>query len=398
MKKLLKKAFETESLKEGFDFFYPFLQKKYSVHFQKIYLLSAEESFLNPSFFYGGTFGLGPLPLNEQRSLIVSSYVKNQILWIPDIRDSAYQSNFLLKKQNISSILIIPFINQGIVSIEFLQADPKREEIIDELIFEIKAYASILLNRFYLSAVKDEVKRSITELNEQIKFSKKLAFSGQLASSIAHEIKNPLTTINMLIHNLLEKKENFKKNDYNDLAVIKEEIERINRLLSDFLNFAKPKKPSFSELKLSDIIRKTLNIMQPHLNQKKITASLNLKDEPFIQADPDQIQQIVLNLTLNSIEALHKPNGKIDFKGEKKIQKGETYYQLQISDNGDGIKDEILEKIFEPFFSEKGNGSGLGLSIVHRLVENHGGFIKVFNQLQGGACFSIYFPVKQTSV
>lgn len=389
MQKLIEQAFQCDSLKSGLESFFHFLKQNYSIDYLKLYLVLPDSSFLHPFLLFGNPMNLGPLSLNEKQSLIVNAYLKNEELWIEDISKSPFVHSPLLKKQGVVMFLAIPFLNQGVVNIEFLV---KKEVEIDQLKIETKTMLTILLNRFYLSVIKEELKRSIDDIQKQISLSRKLSYLGQLASSLAHEIKNPLTTINLLIANLVDKT-NPESDEFNDLNVIQEEIERINRLLSDFLNFAKPSKPKFEKLKISDIVSKTLSIAQVRLKEKQVKTEVLFKDEPFVNADKDQIQQIILNLLLNAIEAVPDKKGKITFKGEKKLKKGQEYYEFTVEDNGKGIPHDILNKIFEPFFSETGKGTGLGLFIVHRLVENHSGFIDVYNLLHGGAGFAVYIPL-----
>jgi signal transduction histidine kinase len=130
------------------------------------------------------------------------------------------------------------------------------------------------------------------------------------------------------------------------------------------------------------------------LKEKNVDIRFSLKDGGWIKGDRDQVQQILVNLILNALEAVPGNTGKIDFYGEKTLKHGTRYYHLRIEDNGVGLPKDKIAAIFEPFFSEKGKGTGLGLSIVHRLMENHGGLIEAYNLLYGGACFSLYFPIQ----
>lgn len=389
--RLIQDAFEAESLKAGLEKYFYYLRENYLIDYLKLYLVLPDSSFLHPYLLFGNPMNLGPLSLNEKQSLIVNSYLKNQETWIENVETSPYVASPLLKKQGIKMFFAIPFINQGVVNIEYLE---KKEISFESLGLETRTVLTILLNRFYLVVIKEELKRSIDDIQKQISVSKKLSYLGQIASSFAHEIKNPLTTIKLLIANFQEKSKP-GSDDWTDLNVIQEEIERINRLLSDFLNFAKPSLPKFEKILISEIISRILTIVNPRIKEKNIQIVSIFKDEPYLEADKDQLQQVFLNLLLNAIEALPDQNGQISFKGEKKVKKGQAYYQILVEDNGKGIRDEILPKIFEPFFSETGKGTGLGLFIVHRLVENHRGFIEAYNQLYGGATFSIYLPLEK---
>lgn len=390
MRELIHKALEAPSMREGLVFFYEYLKERYQVDQFKVYLLSGNKSFLVPRYLFGKTYSLGPISLTEEGSIVVHAYKKNEFLWVSHVPQSEYSRNVLLKKQGVNAFLVLPFLNQGVVNVEFYRTLP---EVLDEkLLIELKAFLAILLNRFYLGEIQEEIKRSLNDIEKQITFSQKLSYLGQLASSLAHEIKNPLTTINLLIHNLLEGIAEGSM-EHEDLTVIKEEIERIERLLSDFLNFAKPGQAKMEKLNMQTVFRKTFHIIKPHIKKKQIDIEAHFLDNSHIMADKDQVQQILLNLILNAIEVVPAQSGKITCYAEKTLKKGAEYYNFRVEDNGPGIRTEALSQIFEPFFSESGHGTGLGLSIVHRLMDNQRGFIEAYNLLHGGACFSLFFPL-----
>jgi len=390
MRELIFKAFDAPSMREGLVFFYEYLKGQYQVDQLKIYLLSGNKSFLSPRYLLGKTYSLGPISLTEEGSLVVHAYKKNESLWVPNVPESEYHQNVLLKKQGVKAFLLLPFLNQGVVNVEFYRVLPK--ELNEELLLELKGFITILLNRFYLIEIQEEIKRSLNDIEKQITFSQKLSYLGQLASSLAHEIKNPLTTINLLIHNLLEGISEGSM-EHEDMTVIKEEIERIERLLSDFLNLAKPGQAKMEKLNMQTVFRKTFHIIKPHIKRKQIDIEAHFLDNSQITADKDQVQQILLNLILNALEVVPEMSGKITCFAEKTIKKGAEYYNFRVEDNGPGIRTEALSQIFEPFFSESGHGTGLGLSIVHRLMDNQRGFIEAYNLLHGGACFSLFFPL-----
>lgn len=391
MDKLITRAFEFANIKKALDFLYSHLSRKYKADHLKFYLLSSNQSFLIPRYLYGTNLNLGVVSVHEGKSLIVDCYRKNQEIWIQDIINSDHCNNKLFKKQGINSFLSIPFLNQGVLTVQFKQlfkGDIKQVQI------ECKAFLNIILNRLYFKMIKEEIRSTEEDLKEQIAFSHKLSSLGKLASSLAHEIKNPLATVNMLIHQLLV---DIDKNDliYNDLSIILEEIKRINRLLAHFLEFAKPKAPDFKIVDLEYILKKTRNIIRAHMRNKKIDFIIHLEDSPLIEADPDQLQQIFLNLILNAVDVVKEREGVIEIIGGKDLKLGSKYYVIKFKDNGPGIPIEKLQHIFEPFFTEKGSsGVGLGLSIVHRLVENHQGMIKAYNLLNGGACFELFLPIQ----
>ncbi len=246
-----------------------------------------------------------------------------------------------------------------------------------------------------------ELSQDITEkirLEKRLVHSEKLASIGEIAASVAHEIRNPLGSIVTALTLLHSPSHSGGTETEKDklLDVIKKETKRLNAMLTDFLNFAKPKEPALSPNNINDIIGDTLNILKhSSLLKDGISVKKKLqKDMIKIPLDYDQIKQVIWNITLNAVQAVNG-NGELIIVS-KHIQSRESknngFIQVSISDNGCGIPQDKLNKIFEPFYTTKEGGTGLGLSIANRIVEGHGGHIEIESKNGSGTAFIINLP------
>ena len=238
--------------------------------------------------------------------------------------------------------------------------------------------------------------RDVTEiksLNEEVARNKRLASLGKLSAGIAHEIRNPLSSIRGLAQFVYS---SFKKNDARkeDLDTIIQEVDRLNLLIVQVLDFAKIKKLNLSQFSINELVVKIVEFLKLEIINKKIDFHLSLSQEiPSICADENQVRQIIMNVVINAIQAI-KINGKIKITTENSKLKEKPAIKLIIEDSGIGIPESELSQIFDPFFTKKDKGTGLGLSIVYKLVENHQGEIKVESTEGKGTKFMIFLIQK----
>ena len=215
-----------------------------------------------------------------------------------------------------------------------------------------------------------------------------LATVAQVATGAAHELRNPLTSIKLLVQrNREELEERGVPND--DLEVVEHEIRRMERSLGAFLEFARPRKPERRQFGLSGLIEQTLTLVHGKAQQQHIKLRFHTQaEETKVEADRDQIQQLVLNLILNAIDATPR-GGRIDVE-LREADSGEI--ELRVIDSGAGIEPEVLERLFEPFVTTKETGVGLGLVVSRQLAENHDGSLTGYKRPERGACFSLRLP------
>ncbi|HGY56266.1 MAG TPA: PAS domain-containing protein [Caldithrix abyssi] len=231
--------------------------------------------------------------------------------------------------------------------------------------------------------------RDIRSLEKQIQRSERLASLGRMAAGIAHEIRNPLGSIKGFAQYFRNKFAEGSE-DRNYASVMIDEVDRLNRVIQDLLNFAKPQEPHLSSVDIRSVIRHSLKLAQPDIKAKRIKIVENFLPDPppFIRADADMLTQVFLNLFLNAIEAMEK-EGQLEIGMNTDGNK----INITIRDNGSGISQENLSKIFDPFFTTKKEGTGLGLAIVYRIVENHNGSIEVESEPGEGTTFHLVFSI-----
>lgn len=224
-------------------------------------------------------------------------------------------------------------------------------------------------------------------LESQLNQAERLAALGQMVAGVSHEIRNPLGIIRSTAE-LLSGNPDAKETQKTLSGVIIEESSRLNNIVTEFLDFARPEEPKLQDCQLEEIIGRNLTFLGPELDKKKISLHNNLNGRSFrINADPDMLYRAFLNIFMN---ALHSMNGG----GSLYVNawEGKTHYLIGIGDTGLGIKAEDLKKIFNPFFTTKDKGSGLGLPIVKKIIESHGGTIWVESHEGSGTRVMIELP------
>lgn len=236
--------------------------------------------------------------------------------------------------------------------------------------------------------------KDLTEKNkliEMIRESDRMAAIGELSAAIAHEIRNPLASISNAAELLNESCEENNSQISKLLNVIEKESERLQRISTEFLGFAGVKVPKIHKLNLKKTIEEVLILLENDpRNTDSISIRNNIDESIYVQFDEDNLKQLIINILINSLDAL-EGNGEIVIDSEDNRQFDDRYVRLVIYDNGPGFPDEALGHMFEPFFSTKKEGSGLGLAMVRKLViSNHG---RVLAQNKEGAGAEIAFDI-----
>ncbi|MDD3805346.1 MAG: GAF domain-containing protein [bacterium] len=241
---------------------------------------------------------------------------------------------------------------------------------------------------------------NITErkaIEGQVRRVSQLAAIGQLAANVAHEIRNPLSAIKGAAQYLQsELGEQSMLSEFS--AIISQETDRLNRVITDFLTFARPNPPNLRRHDLNEVVGRCLDLLAVETEQRDIKTKVRLSSKlPGIYIDSDHLEQVFLNLLINALQAMQS-GGTLTVSSALTRDREETggggYIRVDIGDSGCGIARDDLEKIFVPFFTTKNGGSGLGLSIVHQIVESHGGFIRISSRAGYGSIFSVYIPCR----
>ena len=239
----------------------------------------------------------------------------------------------------------------------------------------------------------EELAKAYQELRNTVDLlvrSARLKSLGELAATIAHEIRNPLNSIKGSIEIVSEEiAPNSPRREF--ILIMEKEVERLNNLVEDFLKFAKPRSPEKVATNVNEIIDSVVKFLSPQAKKRNVKLDLQLASElPSIPLDPEQIRQVLLNLILNAIQSMPE-GGNVELSSS--IAK--DYLEISIRDYGSGISSDNQQKIFEPFFTTKTDGSGLGLFVAYQLVKQHNGEIEVANTSEKGSLFLVKLALNQ---
>ncbi len=242
-----------------------------------------------------------------------------------------------------------------------------------------------------LDTVRSEMQK-LSERQEAIVESEKLAAVGRIAAHMAHEIRNPLVTMGGYARRIMQMpKEKSKANKKIDISaeIILKECERLEKTLSNVMDFSRPAKFIKEFNNINEVIRDTVNLLKNLFQEKKVEVDMELSEEiPLVKSDFNQMKQVMLNLLQNSLDAT-PAGGTIRVRSKSEAD----LIEIAISDTGSGIGEEDPNVVFEPFYSTKVTGVGLGLAIVKKIIKDHNGTIRASNREGGGAEFTIRLPV-----
>lgn len=261
---------------------------------------------------------------------------------------------------------------------------------------------------FMISSLQQAKQELEAEHQRQLEQAEKMATLGQLASAVAHEVKNPLGGVSGAMQVLAQ---DYPLGDPKR-EVIDEmlcQIRRLDKTVKDLLSYARPTSPEPTPCNASELVERALFLIRQQVKESQISIVTDYAESlPFIHADPQQMQQVILNIALNAVQAMpeggtltvqtralnHHPSGV----GESSVtDPSSDYVEVAISDTGNGIPPEVRKKVFQPFFTTKHKGTGLGLPICQRIVEQHGGFLHVESEVSKGTTVSIRLPVQRSA-
>jgi two-component system sensor histidine kinase HydH len=238
--------------------------------------------------------------------------------------------------------------------------------------------------------------RDITEVSRlelQLRRADKLAALGTLASGVAHEVKNPLYAVNLNLHLLtteLESSHPSQAEIKSYLDILRSEIQRIHRIVENFLRFSRPSLPEVKPLDLNALIERILSLVAFEAADHRINMETHLDPTlDSVPADEGQLTQVLLNFIINAVQAM--PSG-----GTLTVssQHENGWAHVTVKDTGEGIKPEVLPHVFDPYFTTRSSGVGLGLAITHRIVEGHRGTIDVESTAGKGTVMTVRLPLE----
>lgn len=251
----------------------------------------------------------------------------------------------------------------------------------------------VLLGLAYRRTLRP-LRSSLAESRTLMERQEKLASLGVFATGIAHEIRNPITAIKVRLFTL-KGSHRPGTSDYEDVEVIESEINRLERIVQEFLRFARPAEPELMLVPVDAFCREVYELLMPELRKRGVRFELVVEANEHVRIDPEKMKQVLLNFIHNAADAI-EGDGSVALrcKSGRRVVDGRSLpaVVIEITDTGKGMPPEVQRRLFDPFFTTKENGTGLGLPIAARIVEKHGGLIQYQTEPGQGTTFSILLP------
>lgn len=351
-----------------------------------ILLIDKEAETLRPAATYGASVDYLALPDREVADSLTGEVIKTGMpLYIPDVREETrYRVADLARREGLCTLLAVPLRTKtdviGVLNV--YTGEPRCFEESDvRLLTLLAAQSAIAIENATLH-------QNEMEARERLRQSEKLAALGKLSAGLAHELRNPLNTVSMLIYAMAQ--ELPADGPFGaDLQIVQGELRRMSLLIDQFLEFARPRPPHFQRERLEEIMEETLLLLGPEARNRGIMIYKEWdKNLPQVWVDGAQIKQVFLNLLLNALQAM--PNGG---KLTVRLHVSGGSLLTAIADEGVGICPEVRANLFQPFFTTKQRGTGLGLSISQRIIEGHNGRLRLFSQPGVGTTVIVRLPL-----
>jgi signal transduction histidine kinase len=324
-------------------------------------------------------------PLDTEASFVGEVVRSNSPLAVWDLHEQTHDPYAQMASQEgLSSLLCVPLTTSlrliGLLTVYTIESRRFRSEEV-ELLLALAAQSATAIENARLY-------RAMLETQEQLRHAERLAALGSMSAGLAHEIRNPLHTMQLLAYAMQQECHRFGTLAA-DLEVMQSEIGRLTLLVDQFLDFARPKRPEASPQKLQEIMEETLLLVRAEARQRGIRIHKSWPgDLPIVWVDGVQIKQVFLNILLNALQAM--PSGGTI---EVRMYASGDCITTEIHDQGEGMPAEVKAQLFTPFFTTKPKGVGLGLSISQRMIEGHRGAIRVASQPGAGTTVRIDLPL-----
>ncbi len=331
--------------------------------------------------------------LSDTREVVVSCAKEKKTIIVKNAVGDKSVSGEFSKALGVNEFICVPLITKN-ESIGVLVADniytnePITEGHVNILTMFANQAALAIENAETYKKLEDKM-HQLTETQQRLLRSEKLAAIGSMSSYVAHEIRNPLVTIGGFAKTLSR----FTFTDLKikaNIDIIIEEVKRLEKILNNITDFGKPSKPEKADTQICEIMENTCMLMENYFQEKHIT--LQKKYEagiPEIPVDPAQIKQVFLNILMNAVESM-PDGGKLDVN----IESVDESIKIHIIDTGKGIQQGVLQNIYDPFFTTKSSGTGVGLSVSLKIIEDNGGKIDAISEQGKGTTMLLTLPIK----
>jgi signal transduction histidine kinase len=228
----------------------------------------------------------------------------------------------------------------------------------------------------------------VRALTDQLIRTDRLAAMGELTAGVAHEVRNPLGIIRASVQ-LVEDSDGDPARVRDATRIIKQEIDRLDRVIKALLDFGRPSAPTLRQTNVEDVVDDVVLFTRQFAVQAKVQIeTLFSAANPAVLADADQLKQVLVNLVSNAVQAMEDTGGRIVVR----VWDDDSFVFVSVVDDGPGMPPEVLEKVFDPFYSTRSGGTGLGLTIVHRIIDQHGGRVEAQSTPGAGTTFTIALP------
>jgi signal transduction histidine kinase len=355
-----------------------------------VFLLNDDGSELVLRACHGGSELYRDKPnLRTEDSLLGSVVTRHKPITVVDVgREKGYIQTDIARKERLVSMLAVPLIFAGkAVGVLAIYTQQRHRFSNDEI--------KLLTALADLSAVAIEKGRllaRVVDMEEKLRASERLSALGLLAAEIAHEIRNPLTVMQMLFHALVESLQ-LDPTSQRDAALISEKMRQMNRILDQVLSFARSSEPIKESIHAQQLFDDVFLLTRHKLQQQDIDVRSTVPESlPLFRADREQIEQVLLNLILNAADAMPQ-GGALRLSASVEEYEGDNYLVLAVRDNGEGMSAEQVANLFAPFLTYKDSGTGIGLAIVKKIMENHQGKVEVESKIGQGTKFKLLFPI-----
>jgi signal transduction histidine kinase len=336
------------------------------------------------------------LPLDPLKNICSRAVLEKKVIHVPDISREEILDREFTGRFGISEFVAAPLIAKDqVIGILVVDNALSGKTIADDEIRFLQLFsnqAGTAIENSILYSRLESANRDLSETQERLIQGERLAAIGEMAASVAHEVKGPLVSIGGFARRLTRK--SVPESDaWRCADTIAREVSRLETLLTDILSYSKKTTICYTECSIVDIVEESLTLVAHSCKENRITIRTNLDGglPPFL-GDSQQLKQVFLNLFMNAQEAM-KGGGNIEVSAQSGHLDEVPAVVVVVSDSGKGIPPEILRNIFSPFFTTKATGTGLGLPIVHRIITNHLGRIEVANNPTGGAVFTVTLPL-----
>lgn len=346
------------------------------------------------------------VPLERVSNILARVAVTGLPEYVPEVESSSLRKeNIMLTYGNPASVYVVPLVTRskviGVIATDAVDKKGVPRETRETLEVFAPQFAIAIENARLYSRLEEQM-QELKQSNALLSRTEKFSFLGNMAARLAHEIKNPMTAIGTFLQMFPSRHNDEEfRNDFYKIAL--EETTRVNNLITELLDLVKKKESHFEFSNLHELIEKMILLVSPQSNAKNIDVIRQFDPAvDLVWMDAEKMKSVILNLLSNAVE-ITPEGGRIKFTTRNDNEKGKpAMIRIEIEDNGSGIPQDIIDKIFDPYFTTKHksimhSGTGLGLFIAHQNMQDHGGTIDVKSKVKAGATFTLTLPVSHSA-